>query len=263
MYTYNVKHAGSMLEETVVAGSVHYGTGSEWVKFYAEPTPSRDYNPVYAIRADVVASIDRVSDSTKPAALNAGNLIYEGDYNSQKVYYVNEVVRYGKGLYLALKTVPINTVSRNTTPTANNEYWGVVVYQGSAFPEHMVAIDEQYSEEEIRATLIEDSAGQLRMAADKTKLATDKVTDKAKIAAQTEEIRRLQAELLVVGTGSERIGKAGTRTFMGDYDPEHVYYKNNVVRYIETNNYIALKTVPRHTPPTDTAYWKHTRAEFS
>lgn len=241
MYTYKIKHAPSGLEETVVAGSVHYGTGGEWVKFYAESQANREYNPVYAIRADVVGSIHRMGNS-KSVRLNEGFLIYKGDYNSQNIYCVNEVVRYGDGLYLALKTVPISTVSRNTAPTANNEYWATVVYKGNAFPEYMLPIVEQNSapEEEIRT--------------DKTK----EVADKAKIAAQVEEIRRLQSELAAAQEGSTP-AKEGSLVFMGDYDPDHIYYMNNLVKY-QDGMYYALKTVPRNTAPTDTEYWAITKS---
>lgn len=255
MFTYQIKHAHSGLKETVVAGSVHYGTGdtsSAWVKFYAEPQPNREYSPVYAIRADVVASINRVSASTFLFHMTQSSRV-EVNTGSSDGYYIF-ICKDDKNLTVNIPTAYWESVGKpnefsmvlepkNSSPVFASEKitvpssWEPPLSSGH--PDVMTITqfnaEQQFNSEQVGNT----------------------VSDRGKIVAQEEEIRRLNAELAAQKDPSAAAKEAaGTLVYRGDFDYDQIYYPNNVVMY-KNDIYVVLTAVPQGTTPTNPSYSRY------
>jgi uncharacterized small protein (DUF1192 family) len=246
MFTYKIKHAPSGLEEIVVAGSVHYGTGTEWVKFYAEPQPNREYNPVYAIRADVVGSINRVSASTFLFRMTRSSRV-EVNTGSSDGYHIF-ICKDDKNLTVNIPTAYWESVGKP------NEFSMVLEPKDSS----LVSKSTTDFNADVKAFEADDKAlleeGIVQDAKDKT--LSDRLVTRAQIKVQLGEISRLQAEL---SAKQDSVSHAAGIIFRGNFDPKHSYFMNNLVSY-QMKLYLALKNVPPGELPTNTKYWEPTES---
>jgi hypothetical protein len=68
-YTITSKRTDGVKEDTISAGSVHYG--QDWIRFYIEDKANRDLDPVFAVSAGDVVTIRRLAEATPYESVSA------------------------------------------------------------------------------------------------------------------------------------------------------------------------------------------------